>query len=520
MKLVPTLLPLAVLLGLLLLPALPGARAQAEPCELVIAGGRVLDPESRLDAVRHVGIHAGKIVAISEKPLQGKQVVDATGLVVAPGCIDLHSHAQTLAGMRMQAFDGVTTSLELEAGLLPIGLAYQAAAKEGRLLNYGFSSSWAVARMMALAGFKSDGTALKAWDAFGRLKWKHFATLEESHQVLALVEKGLREGGLGVGMLLGYGPDSNADEYFEIARLAKKHSAAVFTHLRYLEPFGPKSSLMAHQELIALAAMTGAHMHICHLNSTASKRIPEMLDAVASASARGLKITFEGYPYGAGCTLSAAAFLAPENLANIGIKPWDIVYLKTGKPIASTEQLARLRRDDPRGLVLVRFLDEDNPRERRLIDQVILHRDAAVASDAGNWEIEGKVITEDVWPLPAAAVSHPRSAGCYARILGRYARDEKKLSLLEAVRRCSLRPAQILQESVPQMKHKGRLKVGADADLMVFDPKTVRDRATYERPNQTAAGMRFVLVNGVLVIRDSQLVKSALPGKAIRRAVP
>jgi hypothetical protein len=431
----------------------------------------------------------------------------------------LHSHAQTLAGHRMQAFDGVTTSLELESGMLPIGLSYEAAASEGRPLNYGYSSSWSVARSMALAGLKSDGTLLTVWRNTDQVKWVRFVEPQESRRVIELVEQGLREGGLGVGMPVGYAPDSNRDEFFEIAKLARKLGVPVFTHIRYLEPYGPKNSLIGHQELIALAAMTGAHMHICHLNSTASKRIPEMLEAVDGAVQRGLKVTFEGYPYGAGSTSIAAPFLAPTSLANTGLAPTDITYLRTGKPIASTEELLSLRRDDPNGMVLVRFLNEDDPKQQALIDRVILHKDAAVASDAVFWEVDGKLLTEDVWPLPANAVAHPRSAGCFARILGRYVREGKKLSLPEAIRRCALRPAQILEASVPQMRNKGRLKVGADADVIVFDPKAVRDRATYLAPNQTSVGMRWVLVNGVFVIREAELVKTAFPGKAIRRPV-
>jgi hypothetical protein len=493
--------------------------AQDEQFDVVIAGGRVVDPESGLDAVRHVGIRGGLVAAIAEKPLAGNVIVDASGLVVAPGFIDLHSHAQTLAGHRMQAFDGVTTSLELETGMLPIRLAYKAAAREGRPLNYGYSSSWSVARSIALAGLKSDGTLRSVWKDTDTVKWVRFVQPRESRRVLDLVEEGLREGGLGVGMPVGYAPDSNRDEFFEIAKLAKKLGVPVFTHIRYLEPYGPKNSLIGHQELIALAAMTGAHMHICHLNSTASKRIPEMLEAVEGARGRGLKVTFEGYPYGAGSTTIAAPFLAPASLANTGLKPSDVTYLRTGKPVASTEELLSLRRDDPTGMVLVRFLNEDDPKQQALIDRVILHRDAAVASDAVFWEVDGKLLTEDVWPLPAKAVAHPRSAGCFARILGRYVREGKKLSLPEAIRRCALRPAQILEASVPQMRKKGRLKVGADADVIVFDPKTVRDRATYLEPNQTSVGMHAVLVNGGFVIRDAELVRTAFPGKAIRRPV-
>jgi hypothetical protein len=409
----------------------------------------------------------------------------------------------------MQAFDGVTTALALDRGMFPVAQAYDKAAKEGRPINYGFSTSWSTARKAALTG-PSDGVT----DPF---RWKSFVTPAESKKVLALIEQGLKEGGLGVGVLLGYGPETNNDEYLAVARLAKKYETPVFTHVRHGEAFGPKNSLQAHQELISVALLSGAHMHICHLNSTANKRIPEMLAAVEKARALGLKVTFEGYPYGAGSTGIGAAFLAPENLPNKGLKPGNIVYLKTGKPIADDTELIKIRKEDPNGRVLVFTLDEKNPKDRKLIDMVITHKDGVVASDAVPWQVGGKTILGDVWPLPAGAVSHPRSAGCFCRILGQYVREEKKLSLMDALARCSLGPARILEDSVPQMKHKGRLKVGADADIIVFDPTTVIDRATYLKPNQTSTGMHCVLVNGAFLIRDGQLIKSAFPGKAIRR---
>ena len=116
-------------------------------------------------------------------------------------------------------------------------------------------------------------------------------------------------------------------------------------------------------------------------------------------------------------------------------------------------------------------------------------------------------------------MSHPRSAGCFTRFLGRWVRERKALSLSEAVRRCSLTPAQILEPSVPAMKNKGRIKVGADADVIVFDADKVLDRATFEKPAQTAAGMRWVVVNGVVVIREGELVREANSGLGIRKDV-
>jgi N-acyl-D-glutamate deacylase len=143
----------------------------------------------------------------------------------------------------------------------------------------------------------------------------------------------------------------------------------------------------------------------------------------------------------------------------------------------------------------------------------------AIASDGMPWTSKGQSLTGDVWPLPADAFAHPRSAGTFTRFLRDYVRERKKVTLIEGLRRMTLIPAQILEESVPQMKKKGRMQVGADADIVVFDPATVSDRATYTEPNQTAVGMRYVIVNGTPVIRDGVLVREALPGRAVRRPV-
>ena len=493
--------------------------ALSQSYDLVISNGRVIDPESKLDAIRNVAVRNGRIAAISTKPLQGKSVIDAKGLVVAPGFIDLHSHAVlTLAGARMQAADGVTTALELESGVLPVASTYDFVAHEGRPVNYGFSVSWVYARALAVRGTPVETFTPDDWDAvFSRTDWQGYFPAETSGKVIAIVEQGLREGGLGVGANLGYMPGANHEELYELAKLAKKHgNSPTYVHVRHNEPFGPNSNLESHEEVIAVAAMTGAHMHFCHLNSNANYHIPEMIAAVETARRKGVNVTWEAYPYGAGSTFIAGAYLQPDNLPNMGMKSTDILYLKTGERVATNERLAKLQKEDPSGFAVFFLLDENNAQQKALLDQAVVHPDSAIASDAVFWQVGADIIRSDAWPLPPDAVSHPRSAGTFARVLGRYARA-RKVSLADAIRKMTLVPAQILEASVPQMRHKGRIKVGADADLTLFDPAAVIDRATYEKPNQTSTGIPYVVVNGVPVIVKGELVQDAKPGKAIRR---
>jgi N-acyl-D-glutamate deacylase len=513
----------AALLGLLWVSALaarPGTVAgQEAPFDLVLAGGRVIDPESGLDAVRHVGIRAGKIAAVSESPLPGKRVIDAKGLVVAPGCIDLHAHGQELPSARMQAFDGVTTALELETGFLPVAKFYERREKEGRPIHYGCSAGWAFARVAVLQGLEPDGSPRFMLKAFALPKWtQQPADDEQTEKILARLEQGLKEGALGIGMLAGYAPGFGQKENYHVHKLAVRHGVPTFVHIRWMGLVEPQSSFAAYQEVVAMSASTGAHVHICHFNSTSLRDIEVCARLIADAQKRGLKITTEAYPYGTGWTGINAAFLKREDWRkHMGMDYRDITYLKTGERLTK-ERMEELQKSDPGGSILLRFLDPDsNSADQALLDRSVLFPGGAIASDGGDWEVDGKTVTGDVWPLPDKAVAHPRAAGTFCRILGPYVRERKALTLSEAIRCCSLRPAQILEASVPQMKHKGRVKVGADADLIVFDAERVSDRATFEKPLQTSAGMKHVIVAGVFVIRDGELMRDARPGKAIRR---
>jgi len=488
-------------------------------CDLALIGARVIDPETALDAVRAVGITDGTIVSVGETAPAARVTWNVAGTVLAPGFIDLHSHAQTITGLRLQALDGVTTALELEAGVLPVAASYTAAEAEGRPVNFGFSAGWVHARMQVLDGVElhpDSRGGLAAFAAHQRHpRWRGPADDREVARILGTLEEAVGEGALGIGVLVGYAPDSGRAEYFRLAALAQRLGVPTFTHTRYISTEEPNTSLEGALEVIAAAAGTGAHMHMCHVNSTSNRMIDEVADAVTAARAQGVQVTTEAYPYGAGSTVIGAAFLAPEVLHRMGITPRSLTYLATRERISDADRLRELRATDPGGLVVVHFLDEQEPAELAILERSFLLAETAIATDAMAPIEPGGAVAADRWPLPTGLVAHPRTAGSYARTLRWLVRERGLLTLTEAIRRSSLLPAQILTAAVPAMRRKGRVQVGADADLVVFDPATVTDHATYT-DLMPSTGFRHVLVGGTPVVRDGEVVPNALPGRPVR----
>jgi len=487
--------------------------------DLVLANGRVIDPETGLDGVRSVGIRDGRIAAISRTPLRGRTVFDASGLVVAPGFIDLHAHGQDLPAARMQAFDGVTTALELEAGTLPVAVAYERVGREGRPINYGFSASWLFARVAEKEGMEPDGALTFFQEAQRRKGWQYtLASPDETARIIARVERGLQEGGLGIGVLAGYAPGYGRKESFAVAQLAARYGVPTFTHVRYQSVIEPQSSFEAMEEIVSLAAATGAHMHINHLNSSSTRDIPHIAELLRGAQGRGLRITTEAYPYGAGSTVVGAELFRGNWRERLGGATAGDIEL-AGVPFTDST-LAEAQTKTPGAWIVAHYMRPDrSAADQGYLDQSVLFPGGAIASDAMQWTSKGQPITGDVWPLPTDAFAHPRSAGTFTRFLRDYVRERRQLTLREGLRRMTLIPAQILEGSVPRMTRKGRVQVGADADLVAFDLATVSDRGTYTQPNQTATGMRYVIVNGTPVIRDGALVRDAQPGRPIRRPV-
>jgi N-acyl-D-aspartate/D-glutamate deacylase len=486
--------------------------------DLVLRGGRVVDPASGLDGVQDVAISGGQVARIGTG-LSAPVSLDVAGMVVSAGFIDLHSHVTDIAGLRLQALDGVTTALELEAGATPVAAAYQSAAAEGRPINYGFAASWALARMEAVAGI----TPGKFLASIGNPAWQRPATAAEAATMLAQLSADLDDGALGIGVLLGYAPAVSPDEYLWVAALAASVGAPVFTHARDLIELVPDALIDGAEEIVRAAGETGAAMHYCHINSTSLRHIDRVLSVVGRAQAAGSRVTTEAYPYGSGMTGIGAAFLAPERLGERGLTPASLTYAPTGEQVADEARLRELRRDDPGGLAIIKHLDESDPADHALLLRSLTFPGSVVASDAMPLTWTGPAPDPLVWPLPRPAITHPRSTGTFSRALrlltrdgGSVTGDGRLLSLADALAKCTLRPARVLEDRVPAMRRKGRLASGCDADIVVFDPAAITDQSSYTDSTRPSAGIKHVLVNGTFVVRDGSIVPDALPGRPIR----
>jgi N-acyl-D-aspartate/D-glutamate deacylase len=457
--------------------------AAGETYEVVIANGRVMDPESGLDAIRNVGISGGKIRAISAKALTGKQTIDAKGLVVAPGFIDLHQHGQDAENYAAKAADGVTTALELEVGVADVDSWYT--EREGKaLINYGASVGHIPVRMAVM---HDPGQLLPSGDAAHRE-----ATPAELEKIISLLEKGLQRGALAVGLGPAYTEAATNWEITQVFRAAAKYHASCHVHIRSVLP-GTAGNFGGFEEVMAAAAITGAPLHIVHIQSTGGPNVVQELQMISEARVRGMDVTTESYPYTMGMTsIQSALFDGKDNEPDAYFA--SLLWPATGEHL-SRDSFARYRKQG--GMVIMPGNTQEN------VDAAIESPLTMIASDGFLSKGQG----------------HPRTAGTYARVLGHYVREKKALDLMAALRKMTLMPAQRLENRAPMFKEKGRIRAGADADITIFDPERIIDKATYEKPLQYSEGIQFVLVNGVAVVKDGRLADGIFPGRAARAPI-
>jgi N-acyl-D-aspartate/D-glutamate deacylase len=467
----------------LLCLSLFSAGVAPQPYDLVIEGGRVIDPETGLDGVRNVAISGGKILLISSAGLSGRRVVHAGGLVVAPGFIDLHQHAQDLASQRVKALDGVTTALELEIGAPDVAEFLK--AKEGHsLIHYGTSASHVAARALVFGAPLPAGTILPKSGPATDLP----ATPEQIEAIKQRLRAELDAGGLAVGMGIQYTPGATRLEVIDMFRLAAERGLPVYTHMRSAGRVEPGSAIEATSEVIGAAAITGASLHIVHINSTCLRDSLECLSMVEGARARGLDVTTEAYPYIAGMTAINSALFNPGWREKLGIDYSDLVLPGTGEHLTK-QRFDELHSSSANKWVLVYANTQE------VVDKVIPNPLVMIASDG----LEG----------------HPRNAGTYSRVLRQYVREKGTVTLMDAIRKMSFMPAEMLERSTPAARHKGRLQEGADADIVVFDANTITDRATFEKPMEPSVGVKYLVVGGTLVVDEGKIVPDVFPGRAI-----
>ncbi len=479
-------------------PAAAGPAA-APVYDLVIAGGRVMDPQTHTDRIANVGVSHGTIAAISARPLQGARTIDAHGLVVAPGFIDLHSHAQYPFGYDQQARDGVTTSLELEAGVFPVAPFYAERAGKTRI-NYGASVSQQGIRIRLMTDIPSgtmtseDPAAAATVLALKSVWAEQPMTDAQIAKGQALFEQEFKAGGLGLGLLYEYEPGAGRDEIFRFFQTAAKLHAPIFVHARASAQATPSAISDVFQELIADSAATGAPVHICHIGSKAMGSVGLMLEMIDGAHARGVDVTTEVYPYTAGSTLIGSALFDEGWRDHLGIDYGALEWPLTGERLTQAS-FTRYRHDDPAGWVIIHSIPEAS------VDSAIEDPAVMIASDAVPY-VDGH--------------GHPRGSGTFSRVLGVYVRERRDIPLMLALAKMTLLPAQRLEAISPAMRRKGRVQVGADADLTLFDPALVKDRATYAQPTLNPVGIPYVIVAGVPVVDHGQIVEAAHPGRPIR----
>jgi dihydroorotase len=472
-----------VILGLIVSAGLPGTPVRAiaadQTYDLVIRNARAMDPDSGMDETGvAVGIRGKRIAAITRDPIGARLEIDAAGRVVAPGFIDILSYDPNPYGVWYKLADGVTTNLAMHGAAADMGAWYRAYEHARPPVHFGGAFFYTAAR--AQVGVARYGGASPSQIA----------------RLTLLAEEAMRDGALGISMSPEYVPGTSTAEIEAMMRVARRYNVLLSIHLRYSDMSPPGTNMDALNEVIGAARATSAAVHINHINSTGGTfSMAESLRLLDAARSTGIDITACVYPYPFWATYLNSARFDPGWQRRFRIGYGDLQIAGSGERLTPAS-FARYRRLGK--LAVAYAIPEDDVVTALRSPMVMIGSDAILEPGNNN---------------------HPRAAGTFARTLGVYARERRVLTLMEALSKMTIMPARRLEGQAPALRFKGRLQVGADADIVVFDPATVRDHATVERPNQFSSGFAYVLVGGKIVKDLRGLRRDVRAGEALR-AVP
>ncbi len=544
----PSILPIGLLLALASLFVAHGLASEAARHDLVIRNGMIYDGSGTIPFAGDVAVQGDLIVAVGGiVEGRGRIEIDAAGLAVAPGFINMLSWAteSLLEDGRSQSDIRQGITLEVFGEGLSMGPLNQKMKKE--ILESQGSIKYAIPWTTLgeyLEHLWKRGVSPNVASFVGATTIrihvlgheKRAPTKEELHRMQALVQEAMEEGAMGVGSALFYAPAvyAKTSEVIALAKVVGGYDGLYISHVRN----EGGRILEALDELIRIAREAPVRAEVYHLKVAGQEnwdKLDEVINKIESARREGLHVTANMYTYPASATSLDAllpgwvhaggtraylerlkdpavqrrlktemTIIRPENIRPMNFRSPSLKPL-SGKSLAEVaslwskspeEALFDIVLREQGGVKMVRFnISEENIRRQIALPWV------SFGSDGGSFATEGVFLNFE---------THPRAYGNFARILGKYVRDEKIIPLEEAIRRLTSLPAANLK-----LDRRGSLQTGCFADVVVFDPNKVQDHATFDRPHQYATGMVHVLVNGVQVLKDGEHT-GAMPGRVVR----
>jgi len=492
----------------------------AQDYDLVITGGRVMDPETMYDDVANVGIKDGRIATITKQKISGRETIKAKGLVVAPGFIDTHYHATDVFATKMALRDGVTTGMDLEAGSFNVKGWYDEKEKSGWQVNYGTSASLLYSRMAvhdpeteldAPIDFGDITTYAAKALADGVQGWADTrSSIEDMNRVMQILDEDLRQGAIGIAAPIAYmAKGITSYELFAGQRAGANYGRLTSVHTRYhLLAETPTEAPIAFDEMFTNAMLLDAPLLMAHNNDYGWWEIEEKLQL---ARGKGLNMWSEYYPYAAGSTAITAAFLRPsEWVEKKGYRYEDTIYDPIDDKYLTNDTYAALMKNDPGRSVVVEF-----PYRKAWMNYWLAIPHMTIASDAmaGVGE-DGKLLPWDAdW---SEYRGHPRTSGSRGASF-RMAR-EQGVPLMFTIAQASYWAAKHMGDTgLEAMQERGRLQVGKVADITIFDAQTITDNSGFKvgQHGIPTTGIPYVVINGTIVVKDSKVLP-VKPGQEIR----